>query len=496
MNDIELYKKYKEELNNIDYALFVLSFDSSTVCPKDDKERSYEVQNYFYKKELDIITSNEYVDLLNRLKDNKELSDVDRTAIKFELKELKKEENVPNSVKEEWMNLCDKALLDWEKARDTLDFKEFIKDFKNNNECIKETLAYRKTNKLAGYDILLDDSESNFTEETYDEFFNLFKKEILPLIKDILKLPKKYNEKIKDIKFDIDKQHHITNEIARIMGYDNKKGYIGETIHPFTNAININDARVTTEYQEELLFSNIYSVMHEIGHALYELGIDEKYNNTVLRRGTSCAIHESQSRFFENYIGRSREFVEYFYPILVKEFPNELKEFTVDDIYYYVNDVSNQLTRTEADELTYSVHILIRYEIEKGLMNGSIQPENVEKEFNERFYNYLGNTPKNMKEGCFQDIHWCSGYGYFPTYALGNAFGAQFLNQMKKEFDVFGDVKKGDLSNIKNWLKKNVWQFGASKENLDIIKDATKEEFNPKYYIDYLKNKFKLIYNL
>lgn len=495
MNDKELYKKYQEELNNIKYAIFIMSFDSATICPKDDKERSYEVQNYFERKKLDIETSNEYYELLKRLSCDETLDEVSKISIQEELKEIEKKKNVPLNLLHKELSLLDKSVMDWQDSRENLNYDKFINDLDETVKCQKEIAKYKNSN-LSELDVIIDEKEDDFSISKYDEFFSLIKKEILPLIKKILSLPKKYNEKIKDIKFDIDKQRHITKKLCDVMGYDDKKGCVLETIHPFSDSINVNDARVTTKYEEKLLFSNIYSVMHEIGHAIYELQIDEKYDNTILKQGTSNGIHESQSRFFENYIGRSKEFVTYFYPFIKEEFKDELKDFTLDDIYYYVNDVSNQPIRTEADELTYPIHILIRYEIEKGLFDGSIKAIDVSKEFNKRFKEYLGYEPKNMKEGCFQDIHWCSDFGYFPTYALGNAYAAQFLNAMEKDFDVFSDVSKGNLKNIREWLKNNIHKYGKTKKNLEIIKLSTKEEFNPNYYIEYLKNKFKTIYNL
>jgi carboxypeptidase Taq len=288
----------------------------------------------------------------------------------------------------------------------------------------------------------------------------------------------------------------ITREICDMMGYTQDKGCVRETLHPFTNGINSNDVRITTAYDESLLLSNIYSVMHEAGHALYELGQDPKLNGTSLFGGTSMGIHESQSRFMENYLGRSYAFTKKLYSIISKEFPQEFKDITVDDLYYYANYVSDQFKRTEADELTYPIHILIRYEVEKDLFNKRISVDQISDRFNELFYEYLGKTPRDMIEGAFQDVHWSSGFGYFPTYALGNAYAAQFMHTMEKTLDFDTLMENGDFKSINKWLDENIHKYGKSKKNLEIVKLATGEDFNPKYYIDYLKNKFEKIYNI
>ncbi len=193
---------------------------------------------------------------------------------------------------------------------------------------------------------------------------------------------------------------------------------------------------------------------------------------------------------------RSKEFIEFIYPKLVEIFPQELKEFTADDIYYYVNDVTAQPIRIDADELTYPFHVLIRYKIEKMLFNNEIEAKDICDVFNKLMNEYLGIIPENKKVGGFQDVHWTSGFGYFPTYALGSAMSAQFLNAMEKDINPFEDLKTGNFININEWLKEHVHKYGRSVKNLDVVKLATNEEFNPKYYVEYLKNKFTKIYNL
>ena len=497
MKKINKYKKIREKLRKNIYAYNVISYDCETVCPKLDKPNSYDVQNYFYEQIIKVLKSDSYYNLLKDIMDNEydELDDVYKMAIKKELEDLTKERKIPTKFKIEGNKIMNQASLDWQESRATLDYSKFENDLDSLIEYYKKYIKL-KEDKYHGYDVLLDEFEDDFTSKMYDDFFNQLEEEILPLLKQILKLPKKYNTKIKELKFDIDKQRKITNKIANILGYNLDKGYIGETIHPFTSGFNINDCRITTSYNESLLFSNIYSVIHEIGHATYELNIDPKFSGTVLCSGTSSGIHESQSRFYENYLTRSKEFIEFLYPLLKEEFSEELKDITLDDIYYYINDVSNQPIRTEADELTYPFHILIRYKVEKALFSGEIKAKDVSNYFNDLMVKYFDYLPKNKKEGAFQDIHWTSSFGYFPSYALGNAYGAMFLDRMKKDIDLAKDLREGNFKNINEWLRIRIHKYGSSKKNFEIIKECCNEDFNPKYYIEYLKNKFKKIYNI
>ncbi len=495
MNNLEKYNKAQEELRNYRYAANIISFDEATVCPKKDKRRSNEVSNYFTKLELDIRSSDDYFLNLEKLKNRKDLDEVTKKKIKKEYIELEKIRRIPKSLLFSEYDLISETGVSWEEARDSLDFSSFESNLTKLVEMEKERLSYLEE-KYKGYDVLLDEMEDDFTQADYDNFFNLLEAELKPLLNKVLKMPKKYNESIKDIKFDIDKQKKLTKKICDLMGYTDEVGVVAETIHPFTNGINSNDVRTTTRYDESLLFSNLYSVMHEVGHALYELQVNPIFSETSLGGGASCALHESQSRFYENVIGRSKEFIEFLYPILKDLFKEELKDYTFDDIYYYINDVSNQFTRTEADELSYPFHIIIRYKIEKMLFNNEIEVKDIDSKFNELFFEYFGVKPRNKKEGCYQDVHWSSGFGYFPTYALGSAISSQLLYYMEKDIDVKKLSKEGNLAPITEWLKDHVHQYGASIKNKEVIKMATNEDFNPEYYVNYLKEKFTKIYNL
>ena len=494
---LQKYKAYKEDLKNYGYALFIMGFDESTDCPKDGKEYSLEVQQYFQSKMLDINLSKDYQDTLFYLRNHKEeLNEIEAQSIEKECKELDKLNKIPKEVMLQHMKNLSRSSLEWAKARETLDYSKFEVELKELIEYNKNYIKYLEDDKLKGFNVILNDMEDDFTTDMYDEFFNLVEVEIIPLVQQILKLPKKYNPKLLELKFPISKQKELTNKIADLMGYTTNVGCIRETIHPFTSGAHNKDVRITTKYQEDQLLSNLYSIMHEVGHALYELQNADELNNTNLSGGASCALHESQSRFYENYIGRSKEFIDKLYPILIDIFPTELEGITKEDIYYYCNSVESQTIRIEADELTYPIHVLIRYKIEKMIFNNEIEVEDIDKLFNDLMEEYLLIRPTNKKEGCFQDSHWSGFFGYFPTYALGSAMSAQILNAMRKDLDFEQTVSNLDFKTINTWLKEHIHKYGSSKKNLEVLKIATGEDFDPKYYIDYLKNKFKNIYEL
>jgi len=489
------YRDYKKEISEYRYAIFIISFDQSTDCPLNDKERASECLNYFENKIYSIILSEEYIKLIYNLYSHKdELDEVTKLDIEIEYKDLEKTKKIPRDELEKHIENMTRSYVEWEKARESLDYSSFIKELDENISYNKKYIKWQETDLIKGYDVLLDDMEEGYNTKMYDEFFDLIEKELVPYIKDILKRKQKYNPILDNLKFDIDKQKKLTEIIAKQMEYDNSVGCIRTTPHPFTNWANHNDVRITTSYDESLLFSNLYSVMHEIGHALFQIHMDKKYDDTNIFDNVSCITHESQSRFYENYLGRRRSFVKFLYPILKETFNTELKDITEDDIYYYINSVKAQFIRCDADELTYPIHVLIRYKVEKDIFINNIKTEDIGTKFNEYMNEYLGITPSNMKEGCYQDVHWSSGFGYFPTYAVGSAYGIMFLDEMTNDIDVDKDLSEGNFKNINIWLTEKIHKYSGTRKNLEVVRSVTNKEFDPHRYIEYLKNKFDEIY--
>jgi len=497
---IELLKKYKDmkkESNMYFYADYIMQFDSTTDCPINGRKRSYEVQNYFYSKALDILLSDEYkntVTELYKIKDS--LEEVDKLDIEIEYKGLMKTSLIPKEEllkHEENVSNCYQA---WEKGRVILDFSEFEKELKELVIYNKKLCKWWEKDNIKGYDVLLDDMEDGYNQKMYDEFFLKIEKDLLPFVKKVINIEPNYNKKLDTLKFDISKQKELTELILEKMGYTKDRGCIRETVHPYTNWADNNDVRISTRYHEDLLFSNLYSVMHETGHALFQLQMDDKYNDTNVFNNVTCITHESQSRFYENYLGRRYSFVKFLYPHLKELFPKEFEDITLDDVYNYVNTAKAGFTRTEADELTYPLHVLIRYNVEKKLFNGEIEVEDIEETFNKYMFEYLGIKPENKLIGCYQDSHWTSGFGYFPTYAVGSAYGAMFLDEMMKDIDIDKELEKGDFTLINKWLKEKIHKYSGTRKNLEVVKAVTDKDFDPDRYISYLKDKFSKLYKI
>ncbi len=341
------------------------------------------------------------------------------------------------------------------------------------------------------YDTLLDSFEENFTTKEYDEIFKVIEEQLVPFVKEVIAnkavQPKLLNDDC------LDEQKIMKDWIVDIMEFDLARGEISESVHPFCMGLSTQDVRLTTKYTNNPL-SSMKSLFHELGHAKYEQGFDTNLENTLLDSSASLAFHESQSRFYEIFIFTNETFLKTHFDKIKTIFPmyahlNE-KEF-----YKYVNDVSPSYSRVEADELTYPLHILLRYNIEKELFNGLLDPKDAKKRWNELYFKYFNIEVDEDNNGILQDVHWSAGqFGYFPTYLLGTAFAAQFLNTMKKELNFEKVLSSGNLKPIHEWLHQNIHQKAATKTQLEILEEVTGESFNIQYLIEYLKNKYQKIF--
>ncbi|MDD7388406.1 MAG: carboxypeptidase M32 [Lachnospiraceae bacterium] len=474
-------------------ALSSLYLDSVTTAPGDTAEGRGVAMGILAGESQKLMTDPSVGNLLEFLSaHSQELT----FSQKRQTEELKRDYDqltrIPADEYMEYTMLTNEASDVWHKAKETDDFELFRPVLEKLVEFNKKFAGYYDSTKKP-YDALLNEYERGTDMEYLDRFFGTVREKLVPLIHAVGQAPQ-IDDSFLHRHYPIEAQKKFSDYLMEVLGLDRNHCTIGETEHPFTLEFNNQDVRITTNYMENNVTSSMYSVIHEGGHAKYELGIRDDLQYTRLAGGVSMGVHESQSRFYENLIGRSRPFIEAIFPKMQEFFPEQLSDVTAEQMYRAVNRVEPSLIRTEADELTYCLHVMIRYEIEKQLIGGTLAVKDIPAVWNRLYEEYLGVKVPNDREGCLQDSHWSGGsFGYFPSYALGSAYGAQMLRNMEQDMDVWGPVSRGDLTGISAWLKEKIHQYGSLLEPADVIKNAC-GEFDPTVYTDYLTDKYTELY--
>lgn len=491
---------FKDKLRRMDaygHALGILSYDSETAMPRGGAAhvgRTLEIlSEEVYKMEVDP----EYRALMEEILVHKEEVDfVTRREAEEGMESLLRTEKIPMEEYVAYQVVINEAGNVWRQAKETNDFALFAPYLEKLVDYNRRFAAYWDKDK-APYDVLLNQYEKGLTMKTLDAFFGELRDKLVPLIRAIAQKGSVAEERFLHRTFPVHKQRELSDYLMQVMTIDRNHCAIGETEHPFTTNFTREDVRITTHYHEKEFLSSMYSVIHEGGHALYELHTGENLIGSPLGTGASMSIHESQSRFFENIIGRSEPFITYIYPKIVKLNPRQFKGVSAHDMYLAANISRPSLIRTEADELTYSFHIMVRYELEKRLIEGTLAVRDLPKEWNRLYKEYLGVEVPSDTMGVLQDSHWAGGaFGYFPSYALGSAYGAQILASMEKNLPVWELVGRGELAPVVAWLEERIYQYGCLLKPNELLQKACGSDFDPKFYTDYLKNKFTEVYAL
>ena len=494
----ELYREYEELMFRISaYSLVVRTtfLDAQTTAPEKGADYRNQRLSFLQGELYSMMAEGRLPELLEELVKTEDLTDEQKRIVKWHLKDLNKERCIPKDVVVEQSLLLMEAEQAWEKAKKASDYQIFKPYLIRIIEMAKKVLSYRPDGDK-GYDVLLDDYEPGMTIEKYDAFFGKVKENLVPLIHKIAAGKQIDDAFIYDY-YPIDKQAILMKKVMEYIDFDFDAGVLMQSEHPFTDFISKNDVRITTHYYDHNLLSSIFSVIHESGHANYNHQIRDDLSETYVFDNMSSGMHESQSRFYENYLGRNYHFWDSLFPQVKELFPQQLKDVDQKKFVDAVNKSIPSLIRTEADELTYPLHILIRYEIEKGIFDGTVDVEKLPEIWNQKYYDYLGVEVPDDAHGILQDVHWSNGsFGYFPTYALGSGYGAQFLAAMKKDIDVDKCLAEGKFTVIKDWLREKIHQYGGLYLPSEQIEMATGEPFNPDYYIDYLVNKYSELYGL
>ena len=423
-----------------------------------------------------------------------ELDQLQRRQVEELTRSYRQLQRIPADEYMAYAQLTNKASDVWHKAKENNDFAAFQPLLEQLVDVNRRFASYYDPDK-APYDALLNEYERGVDSVYLDRFFAVVRERLVPVIHAIGDREQP-DDSFLHRHYPVESQRRFSDYLMDVLGLDRAHCTIGETEHPFTLEFNNKDVRITTHYNEDNMASSMYSVIHEGGHARYELNIADEVQYTCLSGGVSMGVHESQSRFYENIIGRSRPFIQAVFPKLQEFFPQQLCDVTEEQFYRAVNKAQPSLIRIEADELTYCLHIMVRYEIEKQLIGGTLAVKDVPETWNRLYKEYLGVDVPDDKHGCLQDSHWSGGsFGYFPSYALGSAYGAQMLRNMEKEIDVWGPVSRGDLSGVSGWLKERVHQFGGLLTPAEVVQNAC-GSFDPTVYTDYLANKYSQLYGL
>ena len=496
-NNLNILKNILNEAEKYYHASRVLSFDMQTVCPEKAMEKESSLASFLSNIGFKLTKSKKFIQTLLALYEQRgKLSAWNKTLIEGLYREYSRNKNITPAMNRKFSETFDKAFLSWLQAKKETDFSIFAKDLSEVRKVNWIQIQKMENRNKNPYNNLLAIYERGITVKDLDFCFDACKERLIPLLKKIQNSPKKIRTDFLSRKVSEENQQKMTELLLDIMQFDFLRGNFSKSEHPFTSGIAENDARITTHYYEDNFCSNIFSILHEGGHALFEQGQPATNFKYHIETFKTLGQHESVSRFYENRIGRSKSFIHLIYPKAKTLFPEVFSDVSEREFYEAVNMVAPSFIRTEADEFTYTFHIIIRYEIEKLLVNDKIEIRNLPEIWNQKYEEYLGITPKNDREGILQDVHWTSGFGYFPTYALGNFYNSMYYLKMQESFNIEEAVLNQDFKKINSWMQENVFQFADRLDAKTWIKKITSQNFSPDAFLDYIENKYSKIYLL
>ncbi|WP_212002423.1 carboxypeptidase M32 [Chitinophaga sp. HK235] len=494
----EQYTRYKlkmQKIADVKNAMAVLGWDQETYLP--EKGAAFRGQQLTTLSTIahELFTEEDLGTLLHELHNHSDLDALQQKNIALSLEDYEKNKKYPAAFVAEMSQTTNECYHAWIKARKANDYSIFAPVLSK-----MITLKKQETSILGyeghPYNALLNEYEKGATTTMLDTIFEDVKKALSPLLAKIEARPQVEKDFLHK-HYDRDKQWKLGIDLLREMGYDLQAGRQDISEHPFTTSFNPHDVRVTTRIDENDFGNMTWSCIHEGGHALYEQGLPADQYGLPCGEATSLGIHESQSRLWENNVGRSLRFWQHHYPRLQLQFSDNLAAVSLNSFYQAINQVRPSLIRTEADELTYHFHIMIRYEIEKGLMDGSISANDLQHTWNEYYRQYLHVTVPDDVQGVLQDIHWSHGsFGYFPTYSLGSFYAAQFFTAAQKQVPGLDDaIATGNYHPLLEWLRSNIHPFGRFYTSGELCKKVTGKELQFSYFMDYAEKKYASIYN-
>ena len=496
MDTYTTYTDILKELAKLNSAVALLSWDEETHMPKKGLQFRAETIGKLSRMAFELSTSDTLGHCIEDLEARDDLSERDTASLRVVGREYRRNKAIPADLFEEYTIAQSKSQAAWGEAKRASDFALF-------RPHLEKMIDYaRRFADLIGYetcpyDALLERYEPGMTAAQLHQIIQPLRERLVPLIDRLLSDGTPPKRSFLDGRFPVDSQRTLARTVLQKVGYDFDAGALDDTMHPFTTGIGPGDVRITNRYIETQPLSGLFGALHEGGHALYGQGMDEDLHVLQLTEGASFGFHESQSRLIENQIGRSQPFWTFFRPMFVNAFPN-LGTVSADELYRAANVVSRSLIRVEADEVTYNLHIMLRFELETKLLDGTIEVADLPALWNEAMDRYVGATPDNDASGVLQDVHWsCGLIGYFPSYMLGNLYAAQITDALREEIPTLDkQIAGGDFVPLLDWLRSKIHHFGAIYEPGELIRRVTGKELTSEPFLAYVTHKFSDIYGL
>ena len=477
---------------SIAHASNLMSWDFQTYMPQKGTEERAVADSQLQLLHKELLLSKDFVALVESAKKVEGLSDEEKGVIRMLDRNISRQLKVPKDLTEAESLESTMGNMVWREAREKSDFKVYEPHLENMI-AIKKKISDKVGYERHPYDALLDEFEEGLTVNDLDKVFDVLTLKLQKILKKLIDSDSPFcKESSLSKKYDIQKVDGLNRQILSLLQFDMGRFRLDVSTHPFTDAMSLNDVRITTRYEGTDFKRSIYSTIHEAGHALYHLQCDESLSVSPVEGPSSLGLHESQSRFWENIVGKSRPFVQLVAPLIRNQlgFANQA---TDDELYLYFNHVKPDHIRVDADEVTYNLHVALRYEIEKKIFGDELAVSEIPQFWNDRMEQLLGVSPTEDSQGVLQDTHWSSGmFGYFPTYTLGNLVSAIIASKMQKELDDYAeDIKKGDFRPIKDWLRLKIHRYGSVYAPKPFLRQIFNEDYNPDYFVTYLEAKYE-----
>ena len=499
MNSIQLYSEYKgrmQKIADVRYALAVLQWDQETYMPSKSNEARARQVATLSEISHQLFTDDGLKTLLHELDKINDLQEDEKKNISLSLYDYEQQTKIPGEFVRKLSEVTSRSFQSWVEARKAGDFKIFEPFLAEMVDLKKQEANYLGYEGHI-YNALLNQYERGATVEMLDRVFQSIQEPLKNLLDKISKKPP-VDDGVLLQYFPRDQQWKFSMDLLKKMGFDFDSGRQDISEHPFTTSFSSSDVRITTRIDENDFGNMTWSCIHELGHGLYEQGLPPSEYGLPLGEFASLSIHESQSRLWENNVGRSFACWQYLFPILQQSFTKQFSNTTIEDFYRAINKVQPSLIRTEADELTYHFHVIIRYELEKKLMEGTIKVKDIPAYWNEQYKKYLGLDVPGDKQGCLQDVHWSHGsFGYFPTYSLGSLYAAQFFAKAANQVPELNvDIQNGRFQTLLSWLREHIHQYGRKYMSEELCVKLTGEPLNIEYFMKYATEKYSQIYSL